>query len=194
MAADGSDATNLTRSPTLDEWFTSGAWSRDGTIIYAANRQPAQNNLALPLGIIGFIAWSVIITAFLLFVLRLGGLPIGGMAIALAIAVALLATSSGLYVLVVAAAVAGLVADLLVWRLRPIHASWRELAVAAALPSAFTTAYLGILIVSGDNHWPWPLMISLVWMSAAVGLCTAILAIGHAGNGLPAARSTAETD
>jgi Tol biopolymer transport system component len=175
----GSGITNLTRTPNLDEWMTAGAWSPDGSqVLYVASRSIPSSGPAVGLGIAGILVWSTLLAAVLLVGVRLNRLPFGALTILLVVSVAVLASISEQYELIVAAVVAGVAVDLLLARPGRLDRALEPVA-ASALPALFTAGYLVALGVAGQNPWPTPIAASLVALAALVGLATALFAGVH---------------
>ena len=173
----GSGDINLTNTPDRDEWMTTQAWAPDGRqILYSsALRNAGENELSLPLAATGIILQSILLVGVLLIARRIDRLPVGAITVLLVISTAVLAAVSGEYEFVVAAGVAGIVGDLLVWWVRRARPSLEPYAMAFAVPGLFMTAYFATLAATGGLAWGGEIVISAVGLAGAAGLLMAFL-------------------
>ena len=173
----GSGDINLTNTPDRDEWMTTQAWVPDGRqILYSsALRNAGENELSLPLAATGIILQSILLVGVLLIARRIDRLPVGAITVLLVISTAVLAAVSGEYEFVVAAGVAGIVGDLLVWWVRRARPGLEPYAMAFAVPALFMTAYFATLAATGGLAWGGEIVISAVGLAGAAGLLMAFL-------------------
>ena len=134
MRADGSDQRNLTRSAGIrDGWF-GPSWSPDGrTILYPSQGEiPASvdDDIVEALGAASILIQATLLAGFALVALRRGSVPFGGLTVLVLVPTALMALVSDEYRFLPGALLAGLLADLLVWRF-PYGSSRRTDAVIA---------------------------------------------------------------
>jgi len=81
----------------------------------------------------------------------------------------------------IVAIVAGLVGDLLVWRLRPaLDRVWQLRAFAFLLPAAYFAIYLGVVVLRLGSGWTVHELTGLVVMAGAVGLLMSFVFAGAA--------------
>jgi Tol biopolymer transport system component len=169
MAADGSDLRNLTNHPGYIDGQWSVSWSPDGSrLVYAMAPFPrpessylVRNDYAAAEAVLFSI--SLAIVAILLVAL---GAPLGSFTVATLVIVALSVAATEGWEYLPAAAVAGVLVDLLV---RSLPARRRARAAAAALPAL---SILAIGITLGTSQ-------SLAWsLTVLLGLATAGAMIG----------------
>ncbi len=180
LTADGSDLRNLTRTPNLDEWLTSGAWSNGARLLRYSAAQPIPSvNGDLSQAFVAIILQSLLITGLVLLALRAGRLPLGAITIILTVGVATLSVISQEYELIAAAFLTGVFADLLAWWLRPAGGLRRLLIFGFVLPAVALGAYFAALEVTGGIAWSAALMISALGLAGVTGL--SLTALSHAG-------------
>jgi len=177
MAADGSGEIDLTNTPDRDEWMTTQAWTPDGNeILYSSTlRDPGENPLSLPLAATGIILTSVLLAGALLLARRLDRLPVGAITVLLVISTAVLAAVSDEYEFIFAAAVAGILADLLIWWLRRKRPRVEPYAIAFGVPALLMAAYFSALAATGGLAWGLEIVISAIGLAGAAGLLMAFL-------------------
>ena len=177
IEADGSGGVNLTNTSDRDEWMTTQAWTPDGAeVLYSSTlRNAGENQLSLPLATTGIILQSILLAGVLLVARRLDRLPVGAITVLLVISTAVLAAVSDEYQFIVAAAVAGIVSDLLVWWLHRARPGLEPYAIAFAVPALLMAAYFGALAATGGLAWGLEVVISAVGLAGAAGLLMAFL-------------------
>jgi len=175
--ASGSGGVNLTNTSDRDEWMTTQAWTPDGhEILYSsALRGAGENELSLPLAATGIILQSMLLAGVLLFARRIDRLPVGAITVLLVISTAVLAAVSGEYQFIVAAALAGIVSDLVVWWLRRSRPGLELYAMAFGVPALLMVAYFGALAATGGLAWGLEIVISAVGLAGAAGVLMAFL-------------------
>jgi len=186
MAPDGSDVRNLTHSPGSDDGRWSVTYSPDGSRIAFARWSPpplfAEPLVRDDLGFLGMLATAASIAVVLLVVDALGGLPVGGLTVAIGVATAIIAAVSDGWRFIPAGIVAGALADVVAWRLR---GSRRRMALAVTVPAALVAALLLTVAVVDGLGWSITLAAGAVVAAALVGLGLAVVSLV----GRPAARS-----
>jgi hypothetical protein len=166
MAADGSDLTNLSRSPLSIDASWDGSWGRDGRIVFS-RAGPAPANLD-PIARQDLGVASLLLSAFGLAVI-VGLLlrvrpPFGAVAVALGVSTALLATQSDGWRFIPAAILVGLIVDVV---LRFAPGAVRVPLGAAGVALGLVVAMAGAVAVTSAIGWSPTL---LVGTSVAVAL------------------------
>ena len=140
-------------------------------------------------GLLGMFLFSAFISGLLLMVLRRTALPVGAITLILGLdGVAMILMGSRdtpidaqLSFSGVAIA-AGIIGDVLLWRLRPSAA--RPLALRAlvtALPMAYFTLYLAVVGLRYGYGWSMPFLTGSVFLCGAVGLLLSLVAMPPSG-------------
>jgi Tol biopolymer transport system component len=175
--ASGSGDVNLTNTSDRDEWMTAQAWTPDETeILYSsALRNPGENELSLPLAATGIILQSILLVGVLLVARRSDRLPAGAITVLLVMSTAVLAAVSDEYQFIVAAALAGILSDFLIWWLHGARPGLELYAMSFAVPALLMAAYFGALAATGGLAWGFEIVISAVSLAGAAGLLMAFL-------------------
>ena len=169
MAADGSDASNITNHPQHFDGQWSAAWSPDGSrLAYGVASFPDARSSGWVMedfAAAQAIAFGIALSVLALLLLALGA-PLGSFAVAVAIVVAAGAMLSDQWRFIPGAIAAGLIVDGLV---RTVRARQRARLAAAALP-ALTLLAIGLTIgASGALAWSMTLLLGVALASAAIG-------------------------
>jgi hypothetical protein len=144
--------------------------------VYLIPRNARYGDVSDALGVAAVMLQSALICGPLLFVMRRTPLPFGVCTLLFALATTLIAFMDDQYVLIVAAALAGLAADALVWWLRPGTA--RPLALhgfAFAAPALLYLGYFGTLQLTGGLRWSIHLWLGAVFLAGITGLLLSLL-------------------
>jgi TolB protein len=170
MAADGTDLRNLTRTPGAAEYLVpgGGCWGPDGQILYQRSADAAASASALvreDLAVVGTLLQAVLLAIVTLAIIRLGA-PFGAVALILGLATAIWVVENGAWQFVIAAMVAGLLADVVI-RLAPTHrkAAFGGASAAAALVISASAAALATTGLA----WSPSLTLGATIAAAAVG-------------------------
>ncbi len=182
----GGVARDLSRTPGMDELITAGAWSPDGsTIVYSSS--PAGTAATDPrtrsfLAMAAIMVWSVVLSGLMLASIRRGSLPPAAITIALLIAAIPAGIASDEPRVVAAAAVAGIVGDLLVWFTRPgptrPRAAWL---FGLVLPATWTATYLAAVVATTGTSLSTHVLAGAIVMSGIIGLLMALLVMRERG-------------
>jgi hypothetical protein len=128
------------------------------------------------IGLASILIQSLILMAHILYVLRRRPLPVGSLTVMLGVNAALMAIihdkylASGPYPLIAAAGLAGVVADLLYWRVRPAPERPGTLrGVAFATPAILYLFYFLALIVTAEVWWSVHLWTGSIILAGGVG-------------------------
>src|SRR2546423_445970 len=149
MDADGGGQTNLTRSPGTDENLP--RWSPDGgRLVYTAQGHPATPAwMAINLGLAGILLQTTLLIGVILFAIRRWALPFGSLTLVCALSSLLIGFMRDQERLIPAAIVAGLLADLLLWRLQPTAARPNAVHLFVfAVPLVFHAFYFATLALT----------------------------------------------
>ncbi len=186
VPSSGGEARDLSRTPGMDELVTSGSWSPDGsTIVYSSFPLPSATmdpEVRTLLALAAIMVWSIVLVGLMLASVRRASLPPAAITIALLIAAVPAALASDEPRAIVAAVVAGVVGDLLVWFLRPgptrPRAAWL---LATVLPATWTAAYLVAVAASTGTSLSTHAAAGAVVMSAVLGLLMGLLVVRERG-------------
>ena len=180
--ADGSRPTNALRTSSLllDSWTP--RWSPDGRfILYAAGGYPPYSSVPFvrqALGAASIILQAALLIGIVLLGLRGATLPVGSLTLILTLNAALMSVLGDQYRLIPAAIVAGLLGDLVLWRLRP--AVERPASVrlfAFAVPVIFYSCYMLALQLTGGIGWSIHLWLGTIVVAGIVGLLLSYLVL-----------------
>ena len=179
MNSDGTEPVNLTKSPTTNEFWP--AWSNDGTqIAYTTvqERQMSSDSFNQSLGVASALLQSAILMGVVLLGVRRWELPIGTFTIIFAINGVAMAALQDEYQLVPGAIIAGVVADALMWRLRPSAGRVREFrSFAIASAATFYALYFATLAVTDGVGWPVELWAGSIVLSGVIGWLMSYVAV-----------------
>jgi len=171
MNADGSGQTNLTNSP--GRWSAYPSWSSDGMYIAFGSTNVAASpsrDREQALGMAGIWLQAGILIGIILLAVRRFGLPPGSLTFMFTLNALLMAFLEDTHYLVPAAFMAGLAADLLLWRLKPSAARIGALRFFAfAVPVIFYGFYFLVLIFAGGIGWTVHLWMGAIILAGIVG-------------------------
>ncbi len=174
MDADGTDQRNLTRSPGITDGWFGPSWSPDGrSILYPSQGEgasPQADEVGVALGAAGILIQSALLAGVALVALRRGPVPFGGMTLLIVAPTTLMTLVSDESRFIPWAIVAGVVADLLVWRLSYGVSRRKDAVIAFAIPAGVTAAYFVTLEVTAGIGWTIHLWLGAIVLSGAIGL------------------------
>ncbi len=180
--ADGSGPTNVLRTTTVRLGGWTPRWSPDGrAIVYTASGNPpfdATPFVRQALGAASIIVQAALLMGILLLGLRGATLPLGSLTLIVTLNALLVSVLRDQYQLIPAAIVAGLLGDLLVWRVRPSldrPASVRLFAFA--VPVIFYSGYMLTLQLTGGIGWSIHLWLGTIVVAGIVGLLLSYLVL-----------------
>jgi hypothetical protein len=180
--ADGSRPTNVLRTTSLrlDSWTP--RWSPDGRfIVYAAGGNPPYNTVPFvrqALGAAGIILQAALLIGVVLLGLRGATLPVGSLTLILTLNAALMSVLQDQYRLIPAAIVAGLLGDLVLWRVRPsLQRPASVRLFAFSVPVIFYSCYMLTLQLTGGIGWSIHLWLGTIVVSGIVGLLLSYLVL-----------------
>lgn len=174
MRADGTDQRNLTRSAGIrDGWF-GPSWSPDGrTILYPSQGEipdQAAADSREALGAASILIQATLLAGFVLVALRRGSVPSGGLTVLILVPTALMALVGDGYRFLPGALVAGVLADVLVWRFPYGASRWTDAAIAFAIPAMYYAAYFVTLQLTGGIAWTIHLWLGAIVIAGVIGL------------------------
>lgn len=182
---------SLTFVLSLWSFFTQFAHPLVDTWAAAGYRPPGPKGITLlrqALGITGFLLQTGILMGLVLSTIRRWSLPLGSLTLVFALNAALMSFMHDQYRFIPAAAVAGLLADLLIQRLHPTMGRPEALRVFAGIvPMVYYLCYYLVLIATQGLGWSVHLWTGSIVLAGMVGLLLSYLVIPPFRAGSPAA-------
>ncbi|HEX5502978.1 MAG TPA: LpqB family beta-propeller domain-containing protein [Thermomicrobiales bacterium] len=180
MNADGSGVVNLSRDAGADHGADLLAWSPDGrAIVYTSRGHPAGAGdpfYTQGLGIAAILLQTGLLMGVVLLVVRRWLPPPGGLTLVFALSSVLIAFMHDQFALIPAALVAGVVADVLVWWLKPSAARPGALRrFAFAVPVVFYGLYYLAQWLTRGIGWTIHLWLGSMVMAGVAGLLLSYL-------------------
>lgn len=176
MDADGTHVRNLTQSSGGEMYLT--GWSPDGkTILYdTVGNFLNPPWLTTPLGLASLLLQAAVLIGLLLLMVRRWILPFGALTFIITMNAALMSLIADQYVFVAAAFAAGLLADILLWLLKPsISAPVRWYIFAFLVPFLVYALYFLTIFLTRTIIWSPHLWIGLILEAGLVGLLLGFL-------------------
>lgn len=119
----------------------------------------------------GLLMQTIILMGIILIAVRRWQLPIGSMTLLISLNTALMTVFSDTYILIPGALIAGIIADVLLWRLRPSVKRIDALRTfAVAVPIVYYAFYFATLGLTAGITWSIHLWLGSIVMSGVVGL------------------------
>jgi Tol biopolymer transport system component len=179
MNADGSNVHNLSNNHALE--YFQPRWSPDGRQILVT----ASGHTSLPipyqtqsLGIASILLQSALLMGAALMLVKQWTMPLGGMTIMLAGTSTLMSIFRDQYVLLPGVLLAGLIADVLLWQLRPSQARRGQFYLFAfVVPVVVYSLYFLTLQLSQGLTWTVHLWLGSTFMAGVVGLFISFLLV-----------------
>jgi len=177
-------AVNLSKNTALEP--NESAWSPDGSkILFSATGRQAQdsgNNFeSQDFGIGSILLQAGLMIGVILLMAWRWRLPFGAVTLILVFSTFMLTLLNDFYVLTASALVAGLVADLLLWRLKPSPANEAAFHLFAfVVPTVFFALYFLTLQLLGGLGWNIHVWGGAIFMSGMLGLLASYLMTGAA--------------
>ena len=166
-------------------------WFDASTTLGQAGEQPLGDPRALgqALGITSILLQAALLTGGILLAVRRWSLPFGAVTLILTLNVGLSVVSHAYYLFVPAAMLAGLAADLLLWRLGPSPERPKTIRIFAfSIPAVLYALYFLTLALTGGVSWPVELWAGSILLAGAVGVLLSYLTVPPS----PAMRHTVE--
>jgi hypothetical protein len=135
--------------------------------------KPASRDNFYPVGLgtVDILLHSALLMGVVLLVLRRWSLPFGSLTLLFTANGALMTTQHDWYSLIPVALLAGLAADVLLWRWKPITGNRNRFRTFAfAVPAIFYALYFGALALMGGVWWSIHMWAGVIVMAGAVGL------------------------
>lgn len=137
-----------------------------------------ENFYPVALGTVNILLNSALLMGLVLLVLRRWSLPFGSLTLLFTANGALMATQHDWYSLIPVALLAGLAADVLLWRWKSITSNRNLFRVFAfAVPAIYYALYFGALALLGGVWWSIHLWAGVIVMAGAVGLFISYLIV-----------------
>jgi hypothetical protein len=177
---DGSGETNLSQSRATDDGSRLLGWSPDGSSVIYSSRAFGRigGEVMQIMGVAGVMLQTALLMGLLLLAIRRWSLPFGSLTLLLTINAALMSVLEDTFLLVPALLVAGIVGDVLLWRLRPSVERQGALRVwAFALPVVIYGSYFGALMLGGGIWWTIHLWAGAIVIAGIVGLALSYVAV-----------------
>jgi len=184
--ADGTGQQNVVQNGgmQLDAW--SPGWSADGRqLVYAASTNPpadATPFVRQALGAAAIIVQAALLVGILLLGLRGGTLPVGSLTLIIGLNAVLLSFLQDQYRLIPGAILAGVLGDIVLWRLKPkIEQPGSIRLVSVAVPViAYACYFLSLQLTTGIG-WSIHLWLGTIVVAGLIGLTMSYLVVPPAG-------------
>jgi TolB protein len=193
MNADGSDVKNLSNNSALNSFLPT--WTADGKkIIYEASVPPSGGNsyFEQAIGVTSVLVQTALLMGIILLLVRRWTLPFGSLTLIITASSLAIATFHDHYDLVPAALIAGILADVLLWRFKPsLERPGRYYLFAFAVPVIFYALYFAGLQLTQGITWTIHMWAGTIVQAGVVGLLVSFLLIspfGSAKQGEPQAQ------
>jgi Tol biopolymer transport system component len=179
MNADGSHQVNVSNNPGADNGSGGMSWSRDGKLLYIVQEHPPVNSFfSQSLGIISILFQAALLMGLVLFLLRRWLLPFGSMTIVFILSSVAISFINDQYVFIPAAFVAGIIADVLIWRLKPSPTRPLEFRIFAfAAPVVYYSLYFLVIQLTGGIGWTIHLWMGSIFLAGAISVLLSYLLI-----------------
>jgi hypothetical protein len=182
MNADGSRQVNLTNNPGTENGNAGIAWSPDGSkMLYTVQAHTSVNInpfLSQDLGLASILLQTVFLMGMVLLLLRCWLPPFGSLTLMFTLSSALISLLNDQYPFVLSALVAGLIADLLIWRLKPVKTRPAALRIFAfVVPIVYCSLYFLVLYFTKGIGWSIHLWMGSIILAGIIGLLLSYLLI-----------------
>ncbi|HKZ25151.1 MAG TPA: hypothetical protein VJ398_05105, partial [Acidimicrobiia bacterium] len=181
MATDGSNLRNISRHPGADDGWGGIAWLPDGSgfVTNVSGFVPGGADHFFREAMGGASLWiqAIILAAFVLLIAAAGGVPPGAVTTLLTFNALAMAVLFDTYWYAVAVFVAGLLAEIVIARVRPNPARPGSVRLVAALvPGLWYAAYLVALWVQPDGiGWTIHMALGAPFVAAGIGYLLSLL-------------------
>jgi uncharacterized protein (DUF697 family) len=174
MNADGSDEQNLSRNPGSDDGWAGPAWSSDGESIFypVQAAQPAHllDWVRHSLGEAAILVQAALLAGAALYLLRRGPLPLGALALLVAVPAAMITVINDEYRFIPAALAAGVLAEIVVRVVGYGRSRIRDAVVAFAVPALFFATYFLAVAVTEGLGWSLHLWLGAIFTAGVIGV------------------------
>ena len=177
MNADGSHQVNVSNNPGAENGTGGISWSQDGKLLYIVQEHPPVNLFfSQSLGIISILFQAALLMGLVLFLLRRWLLPFGSMTIVFTLSSVAISFMNDQYVFIPAAFVVGLIADMLIWRLKPSRARPLEFRIFAfAAPVVYYSLYFLVIQLTAGISWTIHLWMGSIFLAGAISVLLSYL-------------------
>jgi hypothetical protein len=179
MNPDGTAIKNLTNNTVFDS--DSAVWSSDGGRIFYRVTVPASGGSGFfnqALGVSGILIEAGFLAGVILFLVKYWHLPFGALTLMITATSVMIVTFHDHYELIPAALIAGVIADLLLWRIKPSAAQpCRYYLFAFALPVIFYTLYFAAVQITHGITWTIHMWVGSIVQAGVVGLLISFLLV-----------------
>ncbi|MBV9230013.1 MAG: PD40 domain-containing protein [Chloroflexi bacterium] len=180
MNSDGSHQVNLTNTSGTEDGSVGIAWSPDGKkLIYTSQvHAPVTPYFTQALGLTDILLQTALLMGCVLLLVRRWRLPLGTMTLIFTITSVLISFMQDQYFLLPGVVLAGIIADLLLWRLKPAPTRPLELRLFAFfVPLVFYSLYFLTLLLTVGIGWSVHLWGGIIVLSGVVGLLLSYLLV-----------------
>lgn len=175
--ADGSGIKNLTNNAAFNS--DGPTWSSDGSKIFYHISVPSSGSGAFfnqALGVSGILLEAGFLMGMILFLVKHWKLPFGALTLMITATSLMIITFHDHYELIPAALVAGVLADLLLWWLKPSAAQSRRYYVFAfAVPAIFYALYFAAVYLTQGITWTIHMWAGAIVQAGVIGLLVGFL-------------------
>jgi Tol biopolymer transport system component len=182
MNTDGSHQVNLSNNPGAESGGRF-AWSPDGKkIVYISRGHAVHSGIdtffTQSLGVVSILLQAAILMGLLLLIIRRWTLPPGSFTLIFTLSTVLISFMNDQYLLIPAAVLTGIIADVLFWRLRPSTTRIGMLRLFAfAVPLVFYGLYFLDLLLTNGIGWSIHLWMGSAVLAGVVGLLLSYLLV-----------------
>src|SRR5215469_704266 len=179
MKADGSHQVDVSNNPGADNGNGGISWSRDGKLLYIVQEHPPVNSFfSQSLGIISILFQAALLMGLVLFLLRRWLLPFGSMTIIFTLSSVAISFINDQQIFIPAAFAAGIIADGLLWWLKPSPTRPLEFRIFAfAAPVVYYSLYFLVIQLTGGIGWTIHLWMGSIFLAGAIGVLLSYLLI-----------------
>ena len=179
MNADGSHQMNVSNNPGADNGNGGISWSKDGKLLYIVQEHPPVNSFfSQSLGIISILFQAALLMGLVLFLLRRWLLPFGSMTLIFTLSSVAISFINDQQIFIPAAFAAGIIADGLLWWLKPSSKRPLEFRIFAfAAPVVYYSLYFLVIQLTGGIGWTIHLWMGSIFLAGAIGVLLSYLLI-----------------
>jgi Tol biopolymer transport system component len=179
MNADGSHQVNVSNNPGAENGSGGMSWSRDGKLLYIVQEHPPVDSFfSQSLGIISILFQAALLMGLVLFLLRRWLLPFGSMTMVFTLSSVAISFMNDQYVFIPAAFAAGIIADVLIWRLKPSLTRPLEFRIFAFVaPVVYYSLYFLVIQLTGGIGWTIHLWMGSIFLTGAISVLLSYLLI-----------------
>ena len=179
MNADGSDQVNVSNNPGAENGSGGMSWSQDGKLLYTVQEHPPVNSFfSQSLGIISILFQAALLMGLVLFLLRRWLLPFGSLTMVFTLSSVAMSFMNDQYVFIPAAFAAGIIADVLIWRLKPSPTRPLEFRIFAFVtPVVYYSLYFLVIQLTGGIGWTIHLWMGSIFLTGAISVLLSYLLI-----------------